>query len=225
MSNKKSRARVDYKCMLIASIIATMFLMVSSFDAHPQNVETIEMGGYFATNAHAMATSEKAYMGEGCWKVDGATAAGKFEFYVYWYDGPGGQPDITHNLGTFTIDDIQSISYHTNKPLPTDGTNPYNFYLVIYTLPDPDGVDDYGWYGYSLTAEPYFARNLSAPANTWNEWNTDAGTNHLTFCDHWKSETYGFYGEPTLQEIQAGTINWYQDYGCLLYTSPRPRDS
>ena len=211
MSNKKSRAGVDYKCMLIASIIATMFLMVSSFAVHSQNVETIEMGGYFATNAHAMATSEEAYMGEGCWKVDGATAAEKFEFYVYWYDGPGGQPDITHNLGTFTIDDIQSISYHTNKPLPTDGANPYNFYLVIYTL--PDGVDDYGWYGYSLTAEPYFARNLSAPANTWNEWNTDAGTNHLTFCDHWKSETYGFYGEPTLQEIQAGTINWYQDYG------------
>ena len=196
---------------LFSSLIIFGIVVILGINASAQSVETIELGGYFATNANAIATSEDAYIGEGCWKVDGATAPGKFEFYVYWYDGPGGQPDATHNLGVFTIDDIQSISYHTNKPLPTDGDNPLNFYLVIYTL--PDGVDDYGWYGYALHAEPCYARNLSAPADTWNEWNTDPGINHLTFCDHWKSETYGFYGEPTLQEIQAGPINWQQDYG------------
>ena len=201
-----------FRSILFVGIVAIVAILAMAGNGNAQPTgETIELGGHFATNANATATSEDAYIGEGCWKVEGATAPGKFEFYIYWYDGPGGLPDVTHNLGVFTIDDIQSISYHTNKPLPTDGDNPYNFYLVIYTL--PDDKDDHGWYGYALHAEPYFARNLSAPANTWNEWNTDPGINHLTFCDHWKSETYGFYGEPTLQEIQAGTINWEQDYG------------
>ncbi|MBC7128358.1 MAG: right-handed parallel beta-helix repeat-containing protein, partial [Thermoplasmatales archaeon] len=190
-----------------------LFGLVMGIVANPvnaQSIETIEVGGLFATNANAIATCEKFNSGEGSWKVNGSTAPGKFETYIYWYDGAGGLPDVTHNLGVFTIDDIQSISYYTNKPLPTDGSNPHNFYLVIYTL--PDGSDDYGWYGYALHAEPYFSENLSAPADTWVKWSTDDGANKLTFCDHWKSGTYGFYGEPTLQRIQEGIINWGQNY-------------
>ncbi|MEM2388513.1 MAG: hypothetical protein QXW78_05315, partial [Candidatus Thermoplasmatota archaeon] len=195
---------VIYGLVLFGLVIALNYM------ANANNIQTIEVGGLFATNAKAIATCEKFYTGEGSWKVVGSTAPGKFEFYVYWYDGPAGYPDVTHNLGVFTIDDIQTISYYTNKPLPTDGTNPYNFYLVIYTL--PDGFDDYGWYGYSLTADPYLSENLSAPANTWVKWSTDDGANKLTFYDWWKSGTYGFYGEPTLQRIQEGIINWWQNY-------------
>ncbi|MEM2583814.1 MAG: right-handed parallel beta-helix repeat-containing protein, partial [Candidatus Thermoplasmatota archaeon] len=195
---------VIYGLVLFGLVIALNYM------ANANNIQTIEVGGLFATNAKAIATCEKFYTGEGSWKVVGSTAPGKFEFYVYWYDGPAGYPDVTHNLGVFTIDDIQTISYYTNKPLPTDGTNPYNFYLVIYTL--PDGFDDYGWYGYSLTADPYLSENLSAPANTWVKWSTDDGANKLTFYDWWKSGTYGFYGEPTLQRIQEGIINWLQNY-------------
>jgi uncharacterized repeat protein (TIGR01451 family) len=82
-----------------------------------------------------------------------------------------------------------------------------DFFLVIYTT--PDGNDDTAsWYGYRLNAEPYFSKNLNAPADTWNIWTTDETTNQLTFFDTAKTGTYGFYGQPTLQDLQNGPINW-----------------
>jgi len=197
---------------LALSALTLVALLLSVFGAVPMQAgtgttETISLGGYYATDSDAAATSETYQMGEGSWKatpgVDtNSDGSDKFEFYAYWSSG------WTHNLGTFTIDDIDSISYYTNKP---GAEGDPDFYLTIYT--EPDTTDDYGWYGYRLNAEPYFSSSLNAPANQWNEWNTDTGTNQLTFCDHWKSGTAGFYGEPTLQTIQAGVINWQTDYG------------
>jgi len=155
-------------------------------------------------------TDATAVLGSGCWMatpgVDtNADTYDKFEIYFYWKDSGILTEPI---LGTFTIDEIDHIIYHTNKPL--DGTNP-DFYLLVYT--EPDTVDDYGWYGYRLNAEPYFSNNLNAPASQWNQWTTDDTTNQLTFFDSWKTGTYGFYGQPDLQDLQAGTINWQTDYG------------
>jgi hypothetical protein len=160
------------------------------------------LGGAVASLAKARGTSEKYYWGSGCWA---AVLGQKFEIYI--------DPTVPpfNALGSFKIDDISSISYHTNKP---GSQNDVDFYLVIYTK--PDGVDDKAsWYGYKLIGEPYFSRNLNAPSNQWNKWSTDAGTNQLTFFDPDTIGFYGFYGQPTLQDIQAGPINWHDYYsGC-----------
>jgi len=113
----------------------------------------------------------------------------------------------TYDLGEITIDDIQTIKFHTNKPLPTNNENPYNFYLVIYTK--PDGINDNNWYGYRLIAEPYYSENINAPADSWIEWTTDSGSsNHLRFYDPDTTGSYGSYTDPFLQNIQQGPINW-----------------
>ncbi|MBS7636095.1 right-handed parallel beta-helix repeat-containing protein [Candidatus Bathyarchaeota archaeon] len=162
------------------------------------------LGGAVAPLAKAMGTNEQFYWGSGCWA---AVLGQKFEIYI--------DPTLPpfNALGGFTIDDIASISYHTNTPHPITGTTPHNFYVVIYTK--PDGINDHGWYGYKLIGEPYLSNNLNAPANQWNKWSTDAGTNQLTFFDPDTIGFYGFYGQPTLQNIQAGPINWHDYYsGC-----------
>ncbi|MGC9554923.1 MAG: hypothetical protein ACP5EK_06390, partial [Thermoplasmatota archaeon] len=187
--------------------MAVAALALLAFSTEAASTLSLEYGGYYATYADAEVTSETAYWGEGSWKATpGVDTNGdgydKFEWYFYW------TPGSTHNLGNFTIDDIENIVYHTNK---SGAQGDPDFYLLIYTV--PDGVDDHGWYGYRLNAEPYFSNNLDAPANQWNEWNTDTGANQLTFFDSWKSGTYGFYGQPTLQDLQAGAINWQVDYG------------
>jgi parallel beta-helix repeat protein len=42
----------------------------------------------------------------------------------------------------------------------------------------------------------------------WNVYTTDAGSDQLTFNDSLRSGNFGFYNQPTLQEIQAGEIVW-----------------
>jgi len=177
----------------------------SWYDTNTSDMATAKyliLGGAVASIAKAKGTSEQYYWGSGCWA---AVLGQKFEIYI----DPTVPPfDV---LGSFKIDDISSISYHTNKP---GSQNDVDFYLVIYTK--PDGVDDKAsWYGYKLIGEPYFSRNLNAPSNQWNKWSTDVGTNQLTFFDLDTIGFYGFYGQPTLQDIQAGPINWHYYYsGC-----------
>lgn len=153
-------------------------------------------------NASAVQLSDSP-LGKGAWWFN--KSATKMELYI----DPTMSPfdDI---LGSFTIDDIASISYQTKKP---GGARSVDFFLAIYTA--PDGNDDTaGWYGYRLNAEPYFSNNLNAPANTWNTWSTAAGSNQLTFFDTAKTGGYGFYGQPTLQDLQAGAINWSSIPNC-----------
>jgi len=177
----------------------------SWYDTDTSDMATVKyliLGGAVASLAKARGTSEKYYWGSGCWA---AVLGQKFEIYI--------DPTLPpfNALGSFKIDDISSISYHTNKP---GSQNDVDFYLVIYTK--PDGVDDKAsWYGYKLIGEPYFSRNLNAPSNQWNKWSTDVGMNQLTFFDPDTISFYGFYGQPTLQDIQAGPINWHDYYsGC-----------
>jgi hypothetical protein len=177
----------------------------SWYDTNTSDMATAKyliLGGAVASLAKARGTSEQYYWGSGCWA---AVLGQKFEIYI--------DPTVPpfDALGSFMIDNISSISYHTNKP---GSQNDVDFYLVIYTK--PDGVDDKAsWYGYKLIGEPYFSRNPNAPSNQWNKWSTDVGTNQLTFFDPDTIGFYGFYGQPTLQDIQAGPINWHDYYsGC-----------
>ena len=162
---------------------------------------TVVFGDDVATAIGALGTNDASHLGSGCWE---AVKDQKMELYI--------DPTVApfSSLDSFTIDEIASISYWTNKP---GAEGDVDFYLAIYTV--PDGNDDYGWYGYRLNGEPYFSDSLNAAANTWNEWNTDVGTNQLTFFDTAKTGTYGFYGQPTLQDLQAtDSFDWSGYYSC-----------
>ena len=157
--------------------------------------ETIIIYGEDVAIAAGAQGSDVEYStGDGSWQ---SVLGTKMELYI---------DPTTTNLGSFKIDDIQSISYKTKKP---GAAGDVDFYLAIYTT--TDGADDEsGWYGYRLNGEPYFSNSLNAPANQWNTWNTNEGDNQLTFFDSAKiGGGYGFYSQPDLQDLQAGTINWY----------------
>ncbi|MGC8944013.1 MAG: right-handed parallel beta-helix repeat-containing protein, partial [Caldisericia bacterium] len=181
-------------------ILLSLMLNLGSFkpNVKAQGPVNIKLGNKYALLFYAKGASDKYFIGNGSWKYEHKTQ--KFEVYF--------PPDLYY--GEINIDDIQTISFHTNKPLPTDGTHPYNFYLVIYTK--KDGNDDKGsWYGYKLISEPYFSENLNAPADEWITWSTDSGINHLRFFDPDTTGYYGSYSDPFLSDIQSGPINW-NDY-------------
>lgn len=109
-------------------------------------------------------------------------------------------------MGDVTVDDLTHVSYYTKKETETSGSDLHNVYLQIYT--EQDGTDDGSWYGYRITAEPYFAQDLDAPGGQWIKWSTSDGDNQLTFFDD-SYVGFGYYdGQPTLQELQAGSIDW-----------------
>jgi hypothetical protein len=105
-----------------------------------------------------------------------------------------------------TIDDIQSISYFTNKPGAT-GDPDWTFY--IYTALQGSG-DSGSFYHTRLNSEPYLTNTpaVDAPANTWNEWSTDA-PNPMRFYDaNRNGGIFGTYTDPTLADLQAGSMTW-----------------
>lgn len=152
---------------------------------------TLKMGEYYANNyvAGADPTNTEQFIGNASWANDASQSY--FEFYL-----PIG------GLGTFTIADIDYISYVTKKPAAQDQVD---FFIKIYTPPYPGG--DASWYGNRLNTEPLYSNNLNAPANTWNTWSTVSGNNQLTFNDH-NHGPAGFYNGPTLADVQAGPITW-----------------
>jgi len=201
---KRAKPKTITTLLIVLSILATLMMLTAILADASDSTRKVVLGGVVAPLAHASGTNEQYYWGSGCWA---AVLEQKFEIYI--------DPTLPpfNVLGSFKIDDIASISYHTNTPHAITGETPNDFYLVIYTK--PDNVNDHGWYGYKLIAEPYFSENLNAPANQWSKWSTDEGTNQLTFFDPDTIGFYGFYGQPTFQEIQAGSINWHDYYsGC-----------
>ncbi len=190
----------SYLARLITLVVVAALLALGvgvTAPAQAENTTQIMLGIDRALLAKASAVElTGSPLGKGAWFVNNSTT--KMEIYF----DPTKPP--LNALGSFKIDDIQSISYQTKKP--TDQGS-QDFFLVLYTV--PDGNDDTSsWYGYRLNAEPYFSKSLNAPADTWNTWTTDETTNQLTFFDTAKTGTYGFYGQPTLQDLQNGPINW-----------------
>lgn len=142
--------------------------------------------------------------GTGAWGTSttdlGADGTVKFELYA-----PTTAPGFACFAGV-TVGDIDTISYHTWKELPESSGD--DFFAVIYT--EPDGVDDSGtFYGSRLTALTYQSRDLDAPASTWNQWTSAAGTNQLTWADEPRTGT--FYGTdlPSLGELtDSSAFDW-----------------
>ncbi|SFG44571.1 hypothetical protein SAMN04488063_2072 [Halopelagius inordinatus] len=172
--------------------------------ARGQNKRTVLKPDYSGNLSGAAGTREEANTLSGSWQVPSDTTgdgdSDKFQLYL-------SPDDLFVNAGDVTVDDLTHVSYHTKKDAETSGTVPYNVYLQMYT--EPDGADDQAsWYGYRLTAEPYFSQNLDAPGGEWIRWSTESGDNRLTFFDDSKVG-FGFYGgQPTLEELQAGPIDW-----------------
>lgn len=134
----------------------------------------------------------------GSWQADATSAGAKSELYV-----PAG--DLFS--GSVTINDIQSISYWTNKP---GSSSDPDWSFTIYTAKTGSG-DTGSFYHSRLTSEPYLTNTSSAndPSNTWHKWSTDDPSNPMRFYDSNRDGgVFGTYNDPTLADLQAGTINW-----------------
>jgi hypothetical protein len=134
----------------------------------------------------------------GSWQAN-APAGGKSEFYI---------PASSLFSGTVTVNDIQSISYFTNKP-GNGGSPDWSFYM--YTKPTGSG-DSASWYHSRLTSEPYFS-NATVASNTWHQWSSNDPTNPMHFYDSNRSGNFGTYGDPTLTQLQGTNTNWGNQYG------------
>jgi hypothetical protein len=177
--------------LAVVSAIVAVFLNAESYGA----TYTLKFGAPYAAVSNIGHSTAQHYMGAGAWYEQYPSA--KTEIYV---------SPLAQFGYSFTIDQIQSITYHTVN----GGSNPngVDFYLVIYTALETSG-NDATWYNKRLNAEPYLSNNYSPPtAWQWNTWTTDAGTNQLTFFDATNCGNFGFYGAPTLAQLQAGPINW-----------------
>lgn len=189
--------RTRKRLLLNITILGTAFLLIillgASLASAAPTYNLVFGGGYAAFSGMAGSTAQQ-FSGSGSWyKLYPSTKA---EVYI--------DPVATFG-SSFTIDEIQSITYQTVN----GASNPSNvdFYMLLYTQPCTGG--DASWYCHRLTAEPIYANGFVSPtAWVWNTYTTDAGANQLTFYDYARSGTYGFYGAPTLQQIQAGAINW-----------------
>jgi hypothetical protein len=97
-----------------------------------------------------------------------------------------------------TIGEIASISYWTKNSVAQIGTQ-VDWALAIYTKPYTGDVSTPTWYGDRYGAEPYFSNMLNAPANTWNQWTSDAGDNQLRFYESTAGApgaNFGSYTDP-----------------------------
>jgi hypothetical protein len=100
-----------------------------------------------------------------------------------------------------TIGELQSISYYTKNSLASESAG--DWFAHIYTVKQASG--NYGsWYHDILNAEPYLANDMSAPQNTWTQWQTAAGTNQLTFGIN--SNSLGAYGDPVLADVTGNAL-------------------
>jgi hypothetical protein len=144
-------------------------------------------------------TSSQAAIGTGAWQANG-TAASQF----YLYANVNGATE--QGLGQLTVSQLSSLSLSTYNT--TAGALP-DWYLIVYTAPYTGG--EASWYGNRLILEPYVGNNLTPPstaANQWNTFSTAAGVNQLTINDSARAGNLGFFGQPTLANIQSGSITW-----------------
>ncbi|WP_435099354.1 hypothetical protein [Halorubrum sp. N11] len=187
-----------------AGVVSTTGMIGSAAATGGRNKRFVLKPDFDGLQGGAVGTRNESYSLAGSWKTgvdtNGDGNDDKFALYLT-------PDDLFQNAGDVTVDDLTHVSYHTKKETETSGTNPYNVYLQIYT--EQDGTNDGSWYGHRITAEPYFAQDLDAPGGEWIKWSTSDADNQLTFFDD-AYVGYGFYGggQPTLQELQAGSIDW-----------------
>ena len=97
-----------------------------------------------------------------------------------------------------TLGDISSISYFTDNGGVSHTVKPADWYFQIYTK---TVLNTPGFYDHRVTAEPYFAKNLSDGLG-FNKFTSAAGTNELRFFDA-VGGYFGSYTDGSLQDIQV----------------------
>ncbi len=105
-----------------------------------------------------------------------------------------------------TLGEVASISYWT-KTASTHAADPRDWYLAIYTKPYSGDVSTPTWYGDRIGSEPYFAANISDPANSWNNWTTGSANNKLRFFESTAGAlgaNFGTYADPDWATLIAG---------------------
>jgi hypothetical protein len=184
-----------YKLLAIGMILGLAFTALPA--ALVQAESTIKLGTGLASYLGADAVSTDNYIGTGAWSANGHT----MEFYI--------SPSML-GLSSIKVDDIDSIIYHTKDDTP--GGVDWGFY--IYT----DGTK-YGWYEERLIFEPMYSKNYDgAPANVWNTWQSNTGTNQIAFYDGHYGPQGSYYG-PYLADIKDGPINWASYFSGAQTTS------
>lgn len=105
---------------------------------------------------------------------------------------------------TVTLGDIASMSFWTKKGT-THAVNLVDWALTLYTQPYAGDLSTPAtWYGDRIGAEPYFAINMNDPANTWNQWSTEAGPNQLRFYESTQGApgaNFGEFDDPTWDSL------------------------
>ncbi|MEF8778470.1 MAG: SipW-dependent-type signal peptide-containing protein [Natronomonas sp.] len=133
----------------------------------------------------------------------------------------GGFDNIDVLTSTYTVSDIEAVSYWLYEPTALEGVD---VYLNIYTRPEGDG-DDADWYDSRLQALPSEA-NGGSPNFTpdeWNKFSTAAGaSNTLTWSDTGRGGNFN-QSLPTLEDIQSDSVDW-STYGANLSLAHDYRD-
>ncbi len=133
-----------------------------------------------------------APVGNGAWSATtfGGPAGAKSFQWLYWND----------NGSEFTIGDLISLSFETQKPVDSPNND---FYISIYTV--ADGVSDgSSWYGQRLQFDPLYASSINGPADVWNTWATNGTVNTLSVYDHGIA---GGYSAPSLSQLLDDNYN------------------
>ncbi len=184
----------------LRSTLLAVTLAALCYDAPAYAVtKTVVLGSTYAaappggSAGSIAATSADHFTGAGSWYK--STVSPKFEMYI--------DPSATFG-STFTIGQIASIAYHTRNNGNPSGAD---FYPVVYSTPFAGG--DASWYGRRIQGEPYLSNSYAPSTSAWNTWTTAPGPNQLTLFDsNHTNHSFGWYGEPTLADLQAGPFTW-----------------
>ncbi len=188
---------------MIRSLAYSLALtLVVATAANAATLTVTDAGAFAAASGTtaAVPSTAQSKIGSGSWQANGATKS-----------SIGFTPASLGFSPTTTLADIESMSFSTFKS--TTGGSAPDWYLTVYTTPPaaPNSTNNNGsgWYGLRMTWEGLYANNFSNPANQWNTYSTDAGTNQLTMHDS-NTTNFGFYGGPTLDVINgaSGVVDW-----------------
>lgn len=134
---------------------------------------------------------------DGCWRANVATGAVSPNHFTSIILDPMdlfGRNDVR-------VNELASVSYYTKK---AGAAGAVDWFFQFYTKPYA-GSPGATWYGHRINAEPYFSGSLNAPANQWNQWQTDDNTdNRLRFYDS-SNNYFGGYSDPFLDSLAGLT--------------------
>jgi hypothetical protein len=104
------------------------------------------------------------------------------------------------------LGEVARMSYWT-KVGTTHLVDVRDWALIIYTKPYLGQARNANFYAVRLGLEPYFAVNLTDPANTWNQWRTLGATNQLRVYESTNGAfgaNFGTYTDPDWLTRLAG---------------------